>query len=122
MRGLVNPPQYHTLSRVGASRAASRGRAWVPALAVALGAATSVAAPPAAAEQDTAQPFELEQFYGLGIGEFDLDDDTDMIGWRLNRSWYFGREDRQDTVSLVWQGKQDRVSISVEEIRFTRRF
>lgn len=114
MRGKAQHPH----PEANRNRGAARGRSWLPALAVAFG----TAAVPALAEQDTSQSFELEEFYGLGIGEFDLDDDTEVLGWRLNRSWYFGREDRQDTVSLVWQGKQDRVSISVDEIRFTRRF
>lgn len=92
--------------------------AWLPALALAAGAASA----PALADPERDTAFQLDEYYGLGIAEHDLDDETEVIGWRLNRSWYFGREDRQDSVSLVWQGNQDRVSISVDEIRFTRRF
>jgi len=68
-------------------------------------------------------PFELRDRLALGIAEHRLDGQTEVTGWRLNRSWYLGYRDGDgDGLSLVWQGRRQQLSISTEEVRFTRRF
>lgn len=77
--------------------------------------------------QEAATPaaFELERFYGLGITQHRLDGATEVTGWRISESWYLGQRDQrgaEDGLSLVWQGQRKQVSVSLDEIRFVRRF
>ncbi len=63
--------------------------------------------------------------YAMGISAHDLDSATQVIGWRLSDSWYLGARDEKDAedgLSLVWRGERKQVSVSLEEIRFVRRF
>jgi len=61
--------------------------------------------------------------YRWGISERVTDDFTTVTGWHLGDSWHFGYQDGEDSgLSLLWQKKQDQMSISSEGIRFTRRF
>ena len=79
----------------------------------------------ASADEPAPDDFELNDSYALGIVAHDLDPDTEVIGWRLSRSWYLGQRDQKgadDGFSLVWQGERQQVSVSLEEIRFVRRF
>lgn len=79
----------------------------------------------AQAEEPQTERFELEQFYGLGIGQHRLDGATEVVGWRLTDSWYVGqREQRnaEDGLSLIWQGQHQQVSFSLDGIRLVRRF
>ncbi len=67
--------------------------------------------------------YRLPDIYALGVQDHDLDDFTEIIGWRINERWYFGRQDGEDSgLTLVWQAEQDQMSLSKEGIRFTRRF
>ncbi len=67
--------------------------------------------------------YRLPDIYALGVQDHDLDDFTEIIGWRINERWYFGRQDGEDSgLTLVWQDEQDQMSLSKEGIRFTRRF
>ena len=67
--------------------------------------------------------YRVPDVYPLGIQDHDLDDFTEIIGWRINERWYFGRQDGEDSgLTLVWQDAQDQMSLSKEGIRFTRRF
>lgn len=78
-----------------------------------------------AAEEPAAADLDLGNVYAMGIAEYDLDPDTQVIGWRISNSWYLGQRDQkgaEDGLSLVWQGKRQQVSLSLEEIRFVRRF
>ncbi len=90
-----------------------------------LAPAASHAGEPAAPEPAESAPFELERFYGFGITEHQLDAATEVVGWRISESWYVGQRDQrgaEDGLSLVWQGARQQVSVSVDEIRFVRRF
>lgn len=61
--------------------------------------------------------------YVLGLDRFDLDDHTEILGWQLNDSWYFGRQDGEDSgLTLVWQANVNQVSLSKDGVRLTRRF
>ena len=62
--------------------------------------------------------------YALGINKFDVDQHTEIIGWRLSQRWYFGRQDGLDSgLTFVWQqNDQQQVSVSKDGIRLTRRF
>ncbi len=67
--------------------------------------------------------YRIPDIYALGVQDHDLDDFTEIIGWRINERWYFGRQDGEDSgLTLVWQDEQDQMSLSKEGIRFTRRF
>lgn len=85
-----------------------------------------VAAPPQAPQLRPSQitaAYRLPDIYALGVQDHDLDDFTEIIGWRINERWYFGRQDGEDSgLTLVWQAEQDQMSLSKEGIRFTRRF
>lgn len=89
---------------------------------LAAGLALGVLAGSAQADGEPPARFDLDDSYAAGIREYDLDADTELLGWRLNARWFVGREEHRDTLSLVWQGDRDRLSISVDEIRFSRRF
>lgn len=116
----------HTqLSGPSATAACLRGAVLLAAAGAALGPAAARAdgTAPGAAETPTA--FELDRFYGLGITEHRLDGATEVMGWRIGESWYLGQRDQQgaeDGLSLVWQGERKQVSLSIDEIRFVRRF
>ena len=61
--------------------------------------------------------------YVLGVDRFDLDEHTEILGWQLNDSWYFGRQDGEDSgLTLVWQASVNQVSLSKDGVRLTRRF
>lgn len=93
----------------------------LPALVLAL----NLAAAPVAAEEPAAGAFDFDELYALGISEHRLDSGTQVVGWRLNSSWYVGQRDQKggnDGLSLVWQGDREQVSFSLDEIRFVRRF
>ena len=67
--------------------------------------------------------YRLPDVYALGVQDHDLDAFTEIIGWRINERWYFGRQDGEDSgLTLVWQDEHDQMSLSKEGIRFTRRF
>lgn len=61
--------------------------------------------------------------YALGIRRFDLDTDTEIIGWQLSQAWYLGRQDGLDSgLTLVWQGEGRQFSVSKDGLRLTKRF
>lgn len=61
--------------------------------------------------------------YALGINRFDLDEHTEILGWQISKSWYFGRQDGLDSgLTLVWQSDANQVSLSKDGVRLTRRF
>ena len=66
---------------------------------------------------------QLRKRYALGIGRFDLDVETEIIGWKINDAWYFGRQDGLDSgLTLVWQQDLKQVSLSKDGLRLTQRF
>lgn len=66
---------------------------------------------------------EVKKAYALGIGRFDADAGTEIIGWRLNDPRSIGRQDGVDSgLNLVWQRRASQLSLSKEGIRLTRRF
>ena len=66
---------------------------------------------------------EMGTDYALGIGRFDLDSHTEILGWQISNSWYFGRQDGLDSgLTLVWQRSANQVSLSKDGLRLTRRF
>ena len=77
---------------------------------------------PVRAEPPSVGGLELQETFLLGISEHRVDAHTEIQGWRLNRAWYVGRQKGDDSLSLVWQGTHQQVSISTHGIRFTRRF
>lgn len=98
-------------------------RPFTAALICACGIMTAAADRAQAEPQDDAG-LKLKELLALGIGEYRLDAGTDLTGWQLNGSWYFGHRDgdQADGLSLVWQGERQQVSISAEGIHFIRRF
>ena len=69
------------------------------------------------------QAVDVAKSYALGVGRFDLDHRTEIIGWQLANSWYLGRQDGLDSgLTLVWQQSTNQVSVSKEGVRLTRRF
>ncbi|NOX50712.1 MAG: hypothetical protein GXP16_09275 [Gammaproteobacteria bacterium] len=65
----------------------------------------------------------LGKHYALGIHRFDLDNHTEILGWQIGDSWYFGRQDGLDSgLTLVWHKQENQVSISKDGLRLTRRF
>lgn len=66
---------------------------------------------------------EIKKRYALGIGRFDLDAHTEIIGWRLHEAWYLGRQDGLDSgLTLVWQSAANQLSLSKDGLRLTHRF
>ena len=66
---------------------------------------------------------DIKKDYALGIHRHDLDDHTELLGWQLGDSLYFGRQDGIDSgLTLVWQQKANQFSLSKEGLRLTRRF
>ena len=61
--------------------------------------------------------------YVLGINRFNLDEHTEVLGWKLSEKIYFGRQDGLDSgLTLVWQERANQISLSKEGLRLTRRF
>lgn len=66
---------------------------------------------------------EIDEDYALGVGRFDLDEHTEIIGWQVSDSWFLGRQDGLDSgLTLVWQKEANQVSLSKDGLRLTRRF
>jgi hypothetical protein len=66
---------------------------------------------------------EIKKSYALGLNRFDLDAETEMLGWRISNSWYFGRQDGLDSgLTFVYQQEEHQVSVSKDGLRLTRRF
>ena len=71
----------------------------------------------------TSKSADFVKSYVWGVGKYRTDEHTKMTGWRLGKSWHFGyQQGEDDGISLVWQGEREQMSISVDGIRFTRRF
>ena len=89
-----------------------------------LGASASLLAGIAVADEPVhTTPISFDEGYPLGVAKFELDHATQMTGWQVADSWYFGRQKGEDSgLTLVWQGGQDQFSFSKEGLRFTRRF
>lgn len=65
----------------------------------------------------------LDENYVLGINRFDLDSHTEILGWQLSNSMYFGRQSGEDSgLTFVWQKSSNQVSLSKDGLRLTRRF
>ena len=65
----------------------------------------------------------VDREYALGINRFDLDSHTEILGWQISDSFYFGRQDGVDSgLTLVWQQRANQVSLSKDGLRLTRRF
>ena len=77
-------------------------------------------------DRDLAQraaSIEVDEDIPWGIDRFDLDEHTEIIGWQISRSWYFGRQDGLDSgLTLVWQQSANQISLSKDGVRLTRRF
>ena len=72
---------------------------------------------------DAFDQVSVDTGYVLGVDRFDLDEHTEILGWQLNESWYFGRQDGEDSgLTLVWQASANQVSLSKDGVRLTRRF
>ena len=72
---------------------------------------------------EPASDIKLDLSHPYGITEYRLDHETKVTGWRVAKEWYFGRQRGSDSgLTLVWQNKQDQLSLSKDGIRFTRRF
>ena len=65
----------------------------------------------------------VDRQYPAGINRFDLDSHTEILGWRISETFYFGRQDGMDSgLTLVWQQRANQVSLSKDGLRLTRRF
>ncbi len=65
----------------------------------------------------------VDREYVLGIDRFDIDSHTEILGWQISDSFYFGRQDGMDSgLTLVWQQRANQVSLSKDGLRLTRRF
>ena len=62
--------------------------------------------------------------YGAGVRRHQLDEQTRLLGWRLNERWYFGRRkgDDSDALGLIWQKGDTQISISPEGIGWRHQF
>ena len=61
--------------------------------------------------------------YALGLTKYRLDHETEVLGWQVSDSVYFGRQRGEDSgLTLVWQQENNQVSLSKDGIRLTRRF
>ena len=61
--------------------------------------------------------------YPLSVEKYQLDHATQMTGWQIADSWYFGKQKGADSgLTLVWQGDRKQVSVSKDGLRYTRRF
>jgi hypothetical protein len=77
----------------------------------------------ALADEEAADSLKLEETFGFDISQYQLDDYTEVTGWRLSDRWYFGRQKGvESSLAFVWQDDADQMSISTNGIRFTRRF
>ena len=85
-------------------------------------AATTIAGTQVSALASLSQ-VEIAKSYALGLNRFDLDVETELLGWRLSNSWYFGRQDGLDSgLTFVYQQEENQVSVSKDGLRLTRRF
>ena len=76
-------------------------------------------------KDNTFRQAQVDDTYALGVDRFDLDDHTEILGWQLSQSWFFGRQDGEDSgLTLVWQAQAsaNQVSLSKDGVRLTRRF
>ncbi len=88
------------------------------AVVLTMGGATT-----AFADEDGVDSLQFEETFGFDISQYQLDDYTEVTGWRLSDRWYFGRQKGVDSsLGFVWQDEADQMSISTNGIRFTRRF
>ena len=77
----------------------------------------------AIAEEDAVESLQFEETFGFDISQYELDDYTEVTGWRLSDRWYFGRQKGVESgLAFIWQDNADQMSISTNGIRFTRRF
>ncbi|MCZ6656519.1 MAG: hypothetical protein O7C67_04430 [Gammaproteobacteria bacterium] len=89
------------------------------AIACALGASSVVCAD----EAIEAEQLALHDHYPLGVEKYRLDHATQVTGWQIANSWYFGKQKGEDSgLTLVWQGDREQFSVSKDGLRFTRRF
>ena len=66
---------------------------------------------------------DVTKSYALGINRFDLDHQTEIMGWKVANRWYLGRQDGLDSgLTLVWHQATNQVSFSKDGVRLTRRF
>ena len=66
---------------------------------------------------------EVGKDYALGLTKYRLDHETEMLGWQVSNSWYFGRQRGEDSgLTLVWQQDNHQVSFSKDGLRLTKRF
>ena len=101
---------------------------WLSAILMVAGSSLSAWADDAAPDDvipayATLDKINVKKGYALNIGRYNLDTHTEIIGWRINDDWYFGRQDGLDSgLTLVWQQAESQVSLSKEGVRLTRRF
>ncbi len=61
--------------------------------------------------------------YALGLTKYHHDHETEMLGWQVSKSLYFGRQRGEDSgLTLVWHQQNNQVSLSKDGLRLTRRF
>ncbi len=66
---------------------------------------------------------EVGKQYALGLSKHRLDHETEVLGWRVSETLYFGRQRGEDSgLTLVWQQRNNQVSLSKDGLRLTRRF
>jgi hypothetical protein len=83
----------------------------------------AVSAPGGELAHEAAPHLALETGYALGVTRFELDSFTEVIGWKIADSVYFGHQDGEDSgLSIVWQKDANQVSLSKDGLRLTRRF
>ncbi len=72
---------------------------------------------------EPASDIKLDLSHPNGVTQYRLDHATKVTGWRVAKDWYFGRQRGSDSgLTLVWQSKQNQLSLSKDGIRLTRRF
>ena len=69
-------------------------------------------------EEDRFLEVNAMREYGAGVRRHELDEQTRLLGWRLNDRWYFGRRkgDDADALGLIWQKGDTQISLSPEGI------
>ncbi len=72
---------------------------------------------------DRRMNLEVGKQYALGLSKHRLDHETEVLGWQVSDTVYFGRQRGEDSgLTLVWQQRNNQVSLSKDGLRLTRRF
>ena len=70
----------------------------------------------------TPKRLNIDPYYALGVNRFDIDGHSEVIGWKVASSVYFGHQGGRSGLSLVWQKDGNEVSLSKRGLRLSHHF